>query len=72
MKIWIIRTVGSSNIRIARDAGKAYMICKSIIQNLVPIEDRVAAEGELRFEFERYPVFFGCDNVCSAEMYKVE
>lgn len=73
MRVWVLTFVEEPDTRVAASAQKAYEICKEYIEDNIGLKAlRNECLEELAEDFDENPEWFGCSEVCAAEMIEVE
>lgn len=73
MNVWVIVFCEEPDRRVAVSAQKAYEICKEHIEQEIGLASlREQCLKELAEEYAQDPEWFGCSDVCAAEMVEVE
>lgn len=72
MRVWVLTFVEDPDTRVAASAQKAYEICKENIEQESRPAYREKWLKELEEEYNEDPEWFGCTEICSAQMIEVE
>ena len=72
MRVWVLTFVEDPDMRVAASAQKAYEICKEYIEQESRPAYREEWLKELAEDYAQNPEWFGCSDVCGAEMIEVE